>query len=159
APAQPHAEAHAPGSPVGAAPAPGRVVVAVPVAVDPAPVIGPVGVGAVGPVGRGAVRSPTGDGSPAAGGDTGARTTGHDAPRSGGDTGARARDGRPAGSGDGTDVGPPGHGIPARPDRPAGAAHVGDGPAARRGAVNPINSTPGRSAAGASGADSRGTVV
>src|SRR5262249_62248694 len=69
-PAQAEARAEAPGAQVGAAPAPGGVVVAVPVAVDPAGVVAAVGVVAVRPHRRGAVVPAPGDRPPGPDGHT-----------------------------------------------------------------------------------------
>src|SRR5271157_1206916 len=61
--------------------------------------------------------------------------------------------------GSGTIIRSPAHGVAIGPDGPADTADVPEGPAARRGALYPIDSAPRYAAAGASGALSRRAVV
>src|SRR5439155_26731168 len=89
--AQAHPEAQArapaPAAPVGSAPAPGGVVVAVPVAVDPARVISPVGVVPIGSIPSGAAAGP-GGGPSGPDGHARALSARDDAAGSGGETAA-----------------------------------------------------------------------
>ena len=61
--------------------------------------------------------------------------------------------------GSGTIIRSPTYGVAIGPDGPTGAADVPEGPAARRGALNPIDSAPRRAAAGSPRAHSRRPVV
>ena len=120
----------------------GSLVVAAPVAVDPAIVIPTVGVEAVGSERGGTVRPP-GVGSPV----PGSRES------------SRAFDSGPTRSRGSRDVRTPGDSVASRSDGRTGAADVPEGPAARRGALNPIDSAPRRAAAGSPRAHSRRPVV
>ena len=115
---------------------------AAPVAVDPTRMIPPVGVEAVGSERGGTVR-PSGVGSAG----PGSRES------------SRAFDGGPTRSRGSRDVRTPGDSVAARSDGRAGTTDIRVGAAARRGALNPIDSAPRYAAAGASGGLSRRPVV